>query len=105
MDKILIALDFGPSAEIVATSGKELANAMNAKIVLLHIVSDIAYYSSPEYGPIMGFTGFNNVSAIEAAEHLKDLAKDYLDRSKKFLDDDTIETVVEEGNAADVILQ
>ena len=57
MKKVLIALDYNPTAQKVAETGFSMAKAMNAEVTLLHVISDLVYYSSAEYSPIMGFTG------------------------------------------------
>ena len=46
MKKILIAVDYDPSAETIARQGYQLAKSMNAQVVLLHVVADSTYYSS-----------------------------------------------------------
>ena len=58
MKKVLIALDYNPTAQKVAEAGFSMAKAMNAEVILLHVISDPVYYSSTEYSPIMGFNGF-----------------------------------------------
>ena len=65
MKKVLIALDYNPTAQKVAEAGFSLAKAMNAEVTLLHVISELVYYSSTEYDPIMGFTGFREVGPIE----------------------------------------
>ena len=52
MKKILIALDYDPTAQKVAEAGFSLAKAMGANVVLIHVVADIMYYSSMAYSPI-----------------------------------------------------
>ena len=61
----------------VAETGHKLAKAMNARTILLHVISDATYYSSLNYSPIMGFGGFSNVDTIETdtAEELKRVAQ------------------------------
>lgn len=59
MAKVLIALDYNPSAQKVAEAGFNLAKAMNAQTILLHVTSDATYYSSLNYSPIMGFGAFS----------------------------------------------
>jgi nucleotide-binding universal stress UspA family protein len=85
MKKILIALDYDPTAQKVAETGHKLAKAMNARTILLHVISDAPYYSSLNYSPIMGFGGFSNVDTIETdtAEELKRVAQNYLKKSKE----------------------
>jgi nucleotide-binding universal stress UspA family protein len=43
MKKILIALDYNPTAQQVAETGYKLAKSMNAKVLLLHVVADYTY--------------------------------------------------------------
>ena len=107
MKKVLIAIDFDPSAQTVAETGYSLAKSMNAEVILLHIIGDMNYYSSLEYSPIMGYTGFISPESpnFAAIENIIEASKKFLEKSKKHLGDDTIQTVVEEGDVADVILK
>jgi nucleotide-binding universal stress UspA family protein len=107
MKKVLIALDYDPSAQKIAETGYALAKSMNARIVLLHVISDAASYSSLNYSPIMGFDSFNNLDLIEPdtiEELLKKSAREYLDKTKQHLGDETIETVVKDGDLGNSIL-
>ena len=104
MKKILIALDYNPSAQQVAEAGSELAKSMNAQVILLHVIYDPTYYSSINYSPIMGFEGFVNTSIPETEEALKSAAQIYLEKSRQHLRDDSIQTVVETGDFAETIL-
>jgi len=106
MKKVLIALDYNPTAQKIAEAGYGLAKAMNAGTVLLHVISDPTYYSSLNYSPIMGFDGFNRIDTIQSdsADELKDAAQSFLDESKKFLGDENIETVVGSGDFGETIL-
>ena len=107
MKKVLIALDYDPTAQKVAETGHKLARAMNARTILLHVISDATYYSSLNYSPIMGFGGFSNVDTIQTdtAEELKKAAQKYLDKTKDHLDDEKIETVVSNGDFGETILK
>src|SRR5450759_4962933 len=104
--KVLIALDYNPTAQKVAEVGFSMAKAMKAKVVLLHVISDPIYYSSIEYSPIMGFTGFMDTSQLQlnTVEALKKASLHFLDKSRIHLGDKTIQTLVEEGDFADAIL-
>lgn len=104
MKTILIALDYNPSAEKVAETGYKLATAMNAHSILLHVVSDIAYYSSLNYSPIMGFESVGNAVETNNAVELEKVAQNYLDKSKQHLNDDNIQTIVKSGDFAETIL-
>ena len=65
MKKVLIALDYDPTAKKVAEVGFDFAKTMGAEVVLLHVISDPVYYSSTDYSPIMGFTGYLNADPLE----------------------------------------
>jgi len=104
MKKILITLDYNPSAQKVAEIGHELAKSMKAQTFLLHVTSDATYYSSLNYSPIMGFESFSNVMVMNNPEELKIAAQKYLDKSKQYLNDDTIKTIVKNGDSSEIIL-
>ncbi len=104
MKKILIALDYGPTAQKIAESGYELAKAMNAQSILLHVTSDATYYSSRNYSPVMGFDSFNGLVETDDAENLKKAAQNYLDKSKQYLGNENIETIVKNGDFSELIL-
>ncbi|HJS54253.1 MAG TPA: universal stress protein [Chitinophagaceae bacterium] len=105
MKKILIALDYNPSAQKIAETGHNLAKAMKARTILLHVTSDATYYSSLNYSPIMGYGGFNNVVETDNAKELKKAAQDFLDKSKQHLRDEKIQTVVKNGVIGETILK
>jgi len=107
MKRVLIALDYNPDAQKVAEAGYELSKALNAQAILLHVTSDITYYSSLNYSPIMGFEGFGSLDAIQTTtvDDLKSVAQDYLDKVKQHLGDEAIETVLKEGEFDESILQ
>ena len=104
MKQILIALDYEPSAQTIAETGMELAKAMKAEVTLLHVVTNTAYYSSLDYSPIMGFSGFGGANIQETFIEIKKLSEDFLDKSKEHLGDGSINTIVKEGESADEIL-
>jgi nucleotide-binding universal stress UspA family protein len=107
MKKVLIALDYDPTAKKVAEVGYEFAKTMGAEVVLLHVISDPVYYSSTDYSPIMGFTGYINTDPLElnTMEVLKTASLNFLDKTRIHLGDKTIETVVEEGDFAGSIVK
>ena len=106
MKKVLIALDYDPTAQKVAEVGFSMAKAMNAEVTLLHVISDPLYYSSIEYSPIMGFNGFMETGPSQFNnESLKKAALSFLDKSRHHLGDKTIHTLVEEGDFAESILK
>ena len=103
---VLIALDYNPTAQKVAEEGFSMAKAMNAEVILLHVISDPVYYSTVEYSPIMGFNGFLDMAAVQlnSIDGLKKAAQQFLDKSKHHLGDKTIKTMVKEGDFAESIL-
>jgi len=107
MKKVLIALDYDPTAQKVAEAGFSLAKSMNAKVILLHVISDPVYYSSMEYSPVMGFTGYMEMGPLQSisVNRLIEASELYLDKSKQHLGDKTIQTVVKEGEFAESILK
>jgi len=107
MKKILIAIDYNPTAKIIADSGFGLAKSMNAEIILLHVVADYTYYSSFDYSPVLGFDSFSNLGAIQTNTfiELQNAAKDYLEKIKSQLGDDSIQTLIKEGDTGDAILE
>jgi nucleotide-binding universal stress UspA family protein len=106
MKKVLIALDYDPSAQKIAEAGFALAKAMTAELILLHVVASPTYYSSEAYSPIMGFGGYFGTDFLHpnVMEDLKNKSLDFLNKTKHHLNDLTIQTEVKEGNAAESIL-
>jgi nucleotide-binding universal stress UspA family protein len=105
MKKILIALDYDPTAQKVAEIGHALGKGMRAQVVLLHVISDALHYSTMEY-PVMGFGGYMNIDPKQldlVDKHLKQTSKDFLDQTKNHLFDKTIQTLVTEGDPAESI--
>jgi nucleotide-binding universal stress UspA family protein len=107
MTKVLIALDYNPTAQKVAEVGFSLAKTMGAEVILLHVISDPVYYSSAEYSPIMGFNGFMETGPLplNSIDALKKASLHFLDKSRHHLGDKTIQTLVEEGDLAESILK
>ena len=107
MKKVLIALDYDPTAQKVAEMGFSMAKDMNAEVVLLHVISDPVYFSSMEYSPIMGFNDYTGVSPfqLENVEGMVQAAQHFLNKTKRYLDDPTIETLVKEGDISEAILE
>ena len=60
MKKVLIALDYDPTAQKVAEVGFSLAKTMGAEIILLHVISDPLQYVSDKHFSVMGFAGYKD---------------------------------------------
>jgi len=107
MKKVLIALDYDPTAQKVAEAGFSLAKSLKAEVILLHVINESANYSTPGHFPIMGYTGYVDVSptVLESAEGLRNAALQYLDKTRQHLGDKSIETLVADGGFAETILK
>ena len=96
MEKVLIALDYDPTAKVVAKKGFLLFKNKKAEITLLHVISKpVMYYAS--YHEIVPF--LKNENELNAASEA------FLDKLKKDLGDETIRTLVKEGDTSDCILK
>ena len=107
MKKVLIAIDYDPTAQKVAEAGYAIAKSMGSEVILLHVLSDsVYYYSTDAYSPIMGFSGYLGIDSLQSniVERLKEASHQYLEKSKQHLGDDTIQTLVKEGDFADSII-
>ena len=107
MKKVLITLDYDPTAQKIAEEGYALAKAMGAEVILLHVISDPVYYADTNYDPIMGFDGYMGEGPDEllVEDALKNASKKFLEKSRNHLGDDHIKTLVREGDFADSILE
>jgi len=78
MKKILIALDYDPTAQKVAEQGYTLAKAMGAEVILMHVVNDHIYYTTTDFSPIMGYGGFMDIDKFQPTlENLKTASLHY----------------------------
>jgi nucleotide-binding universal stress UspA family protein len=107
MKKVLIALDYDPTSQKVAEIGYATAKEMNAEVILLHVITDPEHYTSSEYSAIMGMQGYMDTSQIQtdSAEGLFNASMHFLNKIKINLNDETINTMVREGDVAETILE
>jgi len=107
MKKILIALDYDPTAQKIAEIGFSICENEQAEITLLHVIGDPSYYATSAYDPIMGFGGYVNVDLLhpEIINELKNSSLGFLEKTKHHLGDETIKLVVREGSVAESILE
>jgi len=106
MRKVLIALDFDPTSQKVAEVGYSFATSLGADVILLHVTVDPLFYSSVESFPIIGYTGslITPLQLLNTDETKKESGR-FLDKIKQHLGDDRIQTLIKEGDFADVILK
>jgi nucleotide-binding universal stress UspA family protein len=95
--KVLIALDYDATSKKVADEGYSLAQSMNAETILLHVISELpVYYSESNY---------NHEFKVDMLDDLNKTTQAFLDKLKKHLGDDAVQTVIKEGEVADTILK
>jgi nucleotide-binding universal stress UspA family protein len=104
--KVLIALDYDPTAQNVANAGYAIAKSLNAEVTLLHVMSDPVYFSPVESVPITGMTDSLDADSrvFDADDRLKEVSQHFLDTIKHQLHDNSVVTELEEGDFADTIL-
>ena len=104
MGKVLIALDYGLSAQKIAEKGYELAKNSNAKVTLLHVVVDETYYSAIDSAAFIGFYGYDFFDPMNS-DSLINSSLNFLKSIKAHLKDSTIEIIAAQGDFATVILE
>jgi nucleotide-binding universal stress UspA family protein len=105
--KVLIALDYNPTAVKVAEVGFSMAKSMSAEVILLHVITDPVFYSAAGYSPIMGFTGYDYIPDInsDVTKGLNNASIEFLKKSRTHLGDKSIEIIVKEGDFTDSTLR
>jgi len=94
--KVLIALDYDETSQKVAEQGFAMAKAMNASIILLHVIFEQPiYYSSYTYMREL---------KVDIKGDLKKLTQEFLNKTKEHLGDVSIESILNEGEIAETIL-
>ena len=104
--KVLIALDYDPTAEKVAELGYLLASSAGAEITIMHVISSRANYISLEHVTVMGFAGHIEIEPIEDNDiGLKKIAHTFLEKVKLHLKDSKIKTFITDGDTAEAIVK
>jgi len=100
-------MDYDPTAQKVAEVGNALAKSIGAEVILLHVITDETYYSALEYTPSIGFAGFTgfDTSHLFASHGLKKATMHYLEKIRKHLGNESIKTIVDDGEFAETILK
>ena len=105
MKKVLIAIDDSPIAQKIVKTGHALAKAMDADTILLHVISDVPFYSTLHYSPLITFDGLNRAIESVTGQQMEEVATNYLENLKALLDGENIETLVKQGEFANTILE
>ena len=106
MKRVLIALDYDITAQKVAETGFSIGRSMDAEIFILHVMEDNTYYSILNYPSLKGYMGFSG----SEADHLFDAGpkkamESYLNKTKQFLGDESIQIILKEGEFAETIIK
>lgn len=103
--KVLIALDYDPSAQKVAETGFSFSRTMKAETTLLHVMVEPQDYTLTEHVTVMGFSGHLDSSEVisEKTFDPKKMSMKFLDKSKLYLGDNRIKTLITEGDCAEAI--
>jgi len=104
MKKICIALDYSPTSEQVLKTGYAYAQALGAKVSLVHVVSDAVYYMDA-HDSMMGYDGFNTITNVHVLDDLRESSQKYLDTVVFDLGDEDVESTVIEGVVSEAILE
>jgi len=103
MKRVLIALDYDPTAEKVANDGYEMAKSMNAEIVLLHVGLELSMYSTIYQN--MGIWQIDAPILMDEYNIANKGSHNFLEKAKKHLGDASVQIMQKEGDAAQVILK
>ena len=94
--KVLIALDYDETSQKVAELGFAMAEAMNAQTILFHVISEQPVYYST-------YTSMHELR-VDIMGDLEKSIRTFLEKVKKHLGDDSIQTMLEFGEIAPTIL-
>ena len=90
-------MDYDETAQKVAEQGFTMAKAMNARVILLHVISEQPiYYSSYAYMREL---------QVDYRGNLEVLAQKFLDKTKKHIENESIKTIIKTGEIAKTILE
>jgi len=103
MKRVLITLDYDPTAQKVAESGFAMAKAMGSEVTLLHVMVSPVMYASAYAN--MGAWQIDTIDTAEGMEIIQTGSHNLLEKAKKHLGDKTIKTIQKEGDTAQMILQ
>ena len=105
--KVLIALDYDPTAQKVAEMGYSMAQSMEAEVTLLHVIVDGTYYSALQYSTVGNPMGFSAIDVTNLLDEkgLKSATHLFLEKTKQHLGDDKIKTLIKEGDFAESIMK
>ncbi|WP_439183823.1 universal stress protein [Carboxylicivirga taeanensis] len=107
MKRVIIALDFDPSAQKVAEEGYAIAKALEAKVTLVHVKADADYYSSLGQVVVIGFSGHQKDAGSIPSDAIDPdaISQEFLKKAMLHLADKNIEILVVNGTCADSLIK
>ena len=105
MKKILIALDYDPTAQQVAETGFKLAKSLCAEVVLLHVITNDEYYTTTSQTPVPGFDSIGPWKLLLDTEDLREQLQKSLEEIKNKLGNENTQILIKEGDFAKSILE
>jgi len=105
MKKILIALDYDPTAQQVAETGFKLAKSLCAEVVLLHVITNDEYYTTTGQSPVPGFDSIGPWKLLLDTEDLSEQLQKSLEEIKNKLGNENTQILIKEGDFAKSILE
>ena len=102
LKRVLVPVDFSDVTEAVVTSAKFIGEKFKPKFYLLHVISPLVYVSVPETMVV----DVIDASVIEEIEETKRKnAENLLENLKKRFEGFEVETIIDIGSPADVIVE
>jgi len=102
LKKVLVPVDFSDVTEAVIESAKYIGEKFKPKFYLLHVISPLVYVSMPETMVV----DVIDAEVIEEIEETKrKTAENLLENLKKQLEGFEVETIIDIGSPADVIVE
>ena len=103
MKKVLIAMDYDPTAKKVAEDGFAIAKSMGAEVTLLHVSVSPDMYTSVNAD--MGVWQLDTLNTLDTIAILNTGSRNFLEKAKRHLGSKSIQTMLKEGDTAQKILE
>ncbi|NPB05443.1 MAG: universal stress protein [Aquificae bacterium] len=100
--KVLLPVDFSDITEAVVSTARLIGEKFRPKFYLLHVISPLVYVSAPE-AMVVDVIDVEVLEEIEEAK--RKAAENLLNNYKEMLKDFEVETIIEVGSPADVIVE
>jgi len=102
LNRVLVPVDFSDISEAVVNTAKFLGEKFHPKFYLLHVISPLIYVSTPE-SMVVDVIDAQIIEEIEEAKRKS--AENLLNNYKEQLKEFEVETIIDIGNPADIILE